>query len=63
MANVVIDTLAQRVKELNTEVDRLRVGIDFHRRKEWELEVELDQKDRELDQLLEHLIELQEREK
>ncbi|AEK07409.1 hypothetical protein ROCKSTAR_44 [Mycobacterium phage Rockstar] len=59
MANVVIDTLAQRVKELNTEVDRLRVGIEHHRRKQWELEVELDQKDRELDQLLDHLIALQ----
>ncbi|AVR57118.1 hypothetical protein KIP30_gp52 [Mycobacterium phage Pistachio] len=61
--NPVIDVLGQRVKELNTEVDRLRVGIDYHRRKQWELEVELDQKDRELDVLLEHLIELKEREK
>ncbi|AHY27107.1 hypothetical protein PBI_PHANTASTIC_44 [Mycobacterium phage Phantastic] len=57
--HAVIDVLGQRVKELNTEVDRLRVGIEHHRRKQWELEVELDQKDRELDQLLEHLIALQ----
>ncbi|AYR03421.1 hypothetical protein SEA_POCAHONTAS_42 [Mycobacterium phage Pocahontas] len=58
----VIAVLTKRVSELDKDIHRLRTGIDYHQRKQWELEVEVESKDRELDQLYAHLVELKAKE-
>ncbi|AAN01796.1 hypothetical protein SEA_BUZZBUZZ_44 [Mycobacterium phage BuzzBuzz] len=56
--NPIIAVLSKRLVQLDKEIRQAQTGVDYHARKQQELQGEIDKKDREAQEILDHLVAL-----
>ncbi|AEJ95143.1 hypothetical protein PBI_MARQUARDT_46 [Mycobacterium phage MarQuardt] len=56
--NPIIEVLSKRLVQLDKEIRQAQTGVDYHARKQRELQGEIDKKDQEAQTILDHLVAL-----